>query len=230
MFPLPRLASPRCWAACLSRRPMKSAAVGFRAHSGWTALVAVSLSKGMPCVLARQRLHLVETFTYEFRQPFHTGEKLPLDEARAFISRIETEAKSLAYRAICELRKSLEAQGYRLTRCGLVLASGRALPSLPLILASHALIHTADGELFRGSLLHASARCGLATRSTKERELLSEASRTLRLKPNVLARRIAELGRPLGAPWSQDEKLASLVAWLALASRPLAGGRARSAA
>jgi hypothetical protein len=209
---------------------MKSAAIGFRAHSGWTALVAISLTKGMPCVLARQRLHLVETFTYEFRQPFHTGERMPLDEARAFISRIEAQAKSLAYSAICELQKSLEGQGYRLTRCGLVLASGRALPSLPQILASHALIHTADGELFRGSLLHASARCGLVTRSTKERELLSEASRTLRLKPNDLVRRIAELGRPLGAPWSRDEKLASLVAWLALASRPLAGGRARSAA
>jgi hypothetical protein len=209
---------------------MKSAALGFRAHSGWTALVAVSLTKGMPCVLARQRLQLVETFTYEFRQPYHTGEKLPLDEARAFISRVETKAKSLAYRAIRELQKTLQAQGYRLRRCGMVLASGRPLPNLPRILASHALIHTADGELFRGALLHASARCGFATKGTKERELLSEASRTLRLKPNDLTRRVAELGRPLGAPWSHDEKLASLVAWLALASRPSAGGRALRAA
>jgi hypothetical protein len=209
---------------------MKSAALGFRAHSGWTALVALSVSKGAPCVLTRQRLHLVETFTYEFRQPYHTGEKLPLDEARAFISRVETKAKSLAYRAIRELQKTLQAQGYRLTRCGLVLASGRPLSTLPRILASHALIHTADGELFRRALRHASARCGLATRSTKERELLSEASRTLRLKPDDLARHIAELGRPLGAPWSLDEKLASVVAWLALASKPSAGRRARSAA
>jgi hypothetical protein len=209
---------------------MKSAAIGFRAHSGWTALVALSVTQGVPAVLARQRLHLVETFTYEFRQPYHTGEKMPLEGARAFISRVETEAKSLAYRAIRELQKSLQAQGYRLTRCGLVLASARPLPQLPRILASHALIHTADGALFRRALLHASARSGLATRGTKERELLSEASRTLGLEPNDLARRIAALGRPLGAPWSQDEKLASLVAWLALASRPLAGTRARSTA
>ncbi len=197
---------------------MKSAALGFRAHSGWTALVALSVSKGAPCVLSRQRVHLVDTFTYAFRQPYHTAEKMPPAEGRAFISRVRTEARRLAYRAIHDLQRSLQAQGYRLMRCGLVLASGRPLPPLPQILASHALIHTADGELFRGALLHASARCDLVSATAKERELLSEASRILRLKPSDLTRRILELGRPLGAPWSQDEKSASLVAWLALAS------------
>jgi hypothetical protein len=198
---------------------LKSAALGFRAHSGWTALVAISVSKGAPYVLARERVHLVDAFTYEFRQPYHTAQKMPPAEGRAFISRVEIQARRLAYRAIHDLQSSLQAQGYRLTRCGLVLASGRPLPRLPQILASHALIHTADGELFRGALLHASARCGLACATAKERELPNEASRILRLKPNDLTRRILELGRPLGAPWSQDEKFASLVAWLALASR-----------
>jgi hypothetical protein len=199
---------------------VKSAALGFRAHSGWTAVVALSLTKGAPFVLARERVNLVETFTYEFRQPYHTAEKMPPDEGRAFISRVQSEARRLAYRAIRELMKSLRGQGYRLTRCGLVLASGRPLPRLPQILASHALIHTADGELFRGAILHAGARCGLKSASAKERELLSEASRILRFKPDDLTRRILELGRPLGAPWSHDEKFATLIAWLALVSRP----------
>jgi hypothetical protein len=205
---------------------LKSAALGFRAHSGWTALIALSVTKGEPQILARQRVHLVDTFTYKFRQPYHTAEKMPLDEARASISRVETQAKRLAYRAIRELQKNLETQGYWLTRCGVVTASGRPLPSLPQILASHAIIHTADGELFRRALLHASNRCGLANATVKERELLTEASRILQLKPDALTRRIAELGRPLGAPWTQDEKFASLVAWLALASPSLSLTRA----
>jgi hypothetical protein len=199
---------------------MKSAALGFRAHSGWTAVVALTVSKGAPRVLARQRIHLVETFTYRFRQPYHTAKEMPPDEARAFIASVQTQAESLAYRAIREVQESLLAQGYRLTRCGVVLASGRPLPKLPDILASHALIHTADGELFREALLQACARCGLLSKTDKERELLSEASRVLRRTPSVLTRRIADLGRPLGAPWSQDEKLASMIAWLALASKP----------
>ena len=198
---------------------MKSAALGFRAHSGWTVVVALSVSKGEPCVLARERLHLVETFTYKFRQPYHTAKRASADEGRAFIARVRAEARRLAYRAIHDLQSSLQEQGCELTRCGLVLASGRPLPPLPQILASHALIHTADGELFRGALLHASARCGLPSVAVKERELLSEASRVLRLKPNDLTRRIVELGRTLGPPWSQDEKFSALAAWLALASK-----------
>jgi len=199
---------------------MKHAAVGFRAHSGWTALIALAVNDGLPTVLARERIHLVETFTYEFRQPYHTAEKLPFAEGRAFVSRMQTEARRLAFNAIRKLKAELQEQGYALARCGLLLASGRPLPSLDRILVSHSLIHAADGELFREALLHASARCGLKPLAVKERELLDSASRTLGRKPDELTHHIAELGRPLGPPWSQDEKLASLVAWFAMSARP----------
>src|ERR1700733_1720386 len=201
---------------------VKTAALGFRAHSGWTALVALSVSKGVPRVLARRKVHLVEIFIYKFRQPYHTAKRLSPDEGRAFVAQIQAKARRLAYRAIRDLEVNLKAQGYRLTRCGLVLASGRPLPRLAQILASHALIHTADGELFRGALLHAGARCGLGRATVREKELLSEAGGVLRLKPNDLTQQIADLGREIGPPWSQDEKFASLAAWMTLASRPSA--------
>jgi hypothetical protein len=87
---------------------------------------------------------------------------------------------------------------------------------LDKVLASHALIHTADGELFREALLHASARCGLGDFRIKERELLDRAGQVLRLKGDDLMGRVTELGRSFGSPWSQDEKFATLAAWLAL--------------
>jgi len=194
----------------------KQAAVGFRVHSGWTALVAVSLEKSAPVVLARQRVHLVETFTYEFRQPYHTAEKMLDGQAREFISRMQAEARRLAHRAICDLQSDLQKQGLKLTRSGLLLASGRPLPELEKVLASHALIHTADGELFREALLHASARCGLGDFRIKEKELLNRAGQVFRLKSVDVMGRVTELGRPFGSPWSQDEKFAMLAAWLAL--------------
>ena len=196
----------------------KQAALGFRVHSGWAAVVAVCLDRGLPVVLARQRVHLVETFTYEFRQPYHTAEKMPQGQAREFISRMRTESRRLAYRAVQELESRTQEQGVKLTRCGLLLASGRPLPVLEKILASHALIHTADGELFREALLRASARRRLRDFTIKEKELLDRAGQVFRAKPNELMRRVTELGRPFGAPWSQDEKFATLAAWLALAA------------
>jgi hypothetical protein len=140
-------------------------------------------------------------------------------QARDFISRMQAEARRLAYRAIRELESRTQEQGVKLTRCGLLLASGRPLPGLEKILASHSLIHTADGELFREALLHASGSCGLQDFTIKEKELLDRAGQVFRAKPEALMRRVTELGRAFGAPWSQDEKFATLVAWMALASK-----------
>src|SRR6266852_876330 len=112
----------------------KQAAIGFRVHSGWAAAVAVCVEKGSPAVLARQRVHLVETFTYEFRQPYHTAEKMLAGQAREFISRVREEAKRLAHRAILGLQSDLQKQGIALKGCGLLLASGRPLPKLEKIL------------------------------------------------------------------------------------------------
>jgi hypothetical protein len=190
--------------------------VGFRVHSGWAAAVVVSVEKGEPVVLARRRLQLVDTFTYEFRQPYHTAEKMLMGQASEFIARMQGEARRLAYGAIKELASRTEEQGVKLTRCGLLLASGRALPELEKILASHALIHTADGEHFREALLHAGARCGLREFRIKERELLKSAEKVLALKSGAVMKRVTELGKPLGSPWSRDEKFAMVAAWVAL--------------
>ncbi len=151
---------------------MKQAAVGFRVHSGWSALVALSLENNAPVVLRRERVHLVETFIYKFRQPYHTAGRMPLEKARTFIDESLVEAKRLACSALRSTRKQLEDQGYELARGALLLASGRALPGLEGILQSHALIHTADGELFREALRCSSADCGLEMACIRERDLL----------------------------------------------------------
>src|SRR5271170_931034 len=190
---------------------MKRAAIGFRAHSGWTSLVAISLEENSPRVLLRQRPHLVKNFTYEFRQPYHSAEKISPAEGRSFVSFVRNEARSLAYQAIRSAQTSLREQGCEFTRAALLLASGRPLPALPQILASHALIHTADGELFREALLHASKRCGVETFTTKEGVLLETASQALGLRAEELPRRLIDIGGELGPPWAQDEKYSTLV-------------------
>jgi hypothetical protein len=195
---------------------MQPAAVGFRAHSGWASLVAISVDAGSPLVLLRQRPHLVKNFTYEFRQPYHTAEKKPITEARAFVSRVQTEARELACQAIQSVQKELQKQGYELRHCGLLLASGRNLPELAQILESHALIHTADGELFREALLYAYESCGLKAFTAKESELMDVASQAIHQPQQEITHRLAGMGSGLGPPWTQDEKFSALVAWLSL--------------
>jgi len=197
---------------------MWSAAVGFRPHSGWTALVAVAVDRGAPVVLLRERVQLVATFNYSFRQPYHTAARAGLEEGAAFIDQVEADASRLACDALRSVRDRLKKAGYRLMYAGLLQGSARPLPSLGKILAAHPLIHTADGELFRRSLAHAATRIKLRSLRVREKELLDLGAKTFRRRRNVLQRQLTELGRPLGALWSQDEKYAALVAWLALRS------------
>jgi|SRR5882672_9509780 len=197
---------------------MRPAALGFRVHSGWTSLIAVALENDEPIVLARQRPHLVATFSYTFRQPYHTAEKMDLAEARTFLQQQRREARKLALQAIHSAQTEAAEQGCKLTRAALLLASGRPLPELPKILASHSIIHTADGEFFREALLHACARAVVPIIKIKDRELVATASATFRQTPTELSRFITDLGKPLGSPWTQDEKSATLAAWLALAA------------
>jgi len=195
---------------------MKSAAVGFRVHSGWTSLVVVALEKGKPVVLARQRPHLVETFSYTFRQPYHTAEKMQLEAAEAFLNTQRGETRRMAVRAIRAAQADVAQQGYKITSAVLLMASGRPLPELAKILGSHSLIHTADGEFFRQALMHACAQCKLAVAAIKERELVTEGAAALHCRPAALAKSVSLLGKPLGPPWTQDEKFATLAAWLAV--------------
>jgi hypothetical protein len=170
----------------------------------------------MPAILARQRLQLVNTFSYKYRQPYHTAGKMRGTEAARFVSQIRQEAATLACRSLRAVKADLGKQGYQLECGGLLLASGRALPDLEKILQSHALIHTADGELFRDAVRSACARCDVKLRSVKERELLKQCADFFSTSVPQLLHRVTQIGRSLGAPWSQDEKFATLASWLVL--------------
>jgi len=196
---------------------MKKAAVGFRVHSGWSAMVVVYLEKDEAVVLRRARVRLVKTFSYAYRQPYHTAEKMELGEAGEFVAGVREEAGELTLVALRGMRDELKELGWKLDRGALLLAAGRELPEFARILSSHALIHTADGELFREAIRGACGRCGLRVTGIKERELVERCAEELSVKPAVLLRRVTEMGREFGAPWTQDEKFAVLGAWLALA-------------
>jgi hypothetical protein len=190
-------------------------ALGFRSHSGWAALVAVAGPAMEPAVVVRRRVELSRKTP---RQPFHAAEGRPFAAAEALIRRATDEATTLAERGVEAAIAQLRAAGHEPVAGGLLLAAGRPLPGLRDVLASHALIHAAEGELFRDVLRQASRRYGLRVTEVREKDLEEQAARSLKRSPAELARRLAEWGKALGPPWTQDEKRAALVAWLALGS------------
>ncbi|MGH9728330.1 MAG: hypothetical protein ACRD33_02715 [Candidatus Acidiferrales bacterium] len=149
-------------------------------------------------------------------QPYHAARNLAPREAEHFIARVIEAADRAAIKSIDALNEDLRSQGKKVVACGIVLASGRALPALDATLKSHALVHAAEGELYRAAITHAAKHHGWKIVTVKEKELHALAAKRLRIPAEKSKLRITEMGRAVGSPWSADEKSATLVAWLSL--------------
>lgn len=193
---------------------MANAALGLRAHSGWAALVVLAGPPESPAVAVRRRIELAGPGIP--KQPYHAAENLRLEKAKEMIRHCVRGSRHLARQAFRETIADVRREGHVVVACGQLLASGRPLPGLAAVLASHALIHTADGEHFRDAIAHAAARQNLRIASVREKEIWARASKDLEIPIAELERRIHALGKVIGPPWAEDQKLAALVAWMAL--------------
>jgi hypothetical protein len=191
---------------------MKNAVFGIRVHSGWAALVCVSGGLASVSVVDRRRIVIIKPAMKGAKQPYHFAEMLSLKEAERHIQKCAAISQRLALNAVSEMLEAVTARGYRVVGCALLLASGRALPSLPRILASHALIHTAEGEFFRNIVSDACEACHIPVMAFRERELDERANATFGNRAPSVRRHISELGKTVGSPWTQDEKTAALAA------------------
>jgi hypothetical protein len=195
-------------------RPDGPIALGFRAHSGWAVVVAVSGTPAHPNVGERRRIEIADGAIPGSKQPFHAAENLDLVQAEALIRRCRERSEALATAAIRALAAQL---GEAPIGSGLVAGSGRPLPGLEAILRSHALLHTAEGEFYRDVIAQASEACKFPVKRIAEREIWERGAALFHQPSDALRRQVDALARSLGPPWRQDEKLAALAAWIALA-------------
>ena len=195
---------------------MKRAAIGIRVHSGWGALLAVSGKPGALEVIGRRRIVITDPKIHGANQPYHFAQKQGLREAEKYLANCAAVSERLAAAAIRNVVQDLHGREYRVAGSAILLASGRPLPSLSEILASHALIHTAEGEFFRRAFRIACERLGIPVTGFRERELEVRAETVFGRATAGLQREIANLGRALGPPWTKDQKTAALAALMAL--------------
>jgi hypothetical protein len=198
---------------------LKRAALGFRSHSGWAALVALTGSSAAPAVILRRRLEIADPHISGSKQPFHAAEPMKFEDAESYIRRCTESTQSLADAAVRDAVAEMSAMGLRVAGSCVLQGSGRPTGDLAKILSAHPLIHTAEGEFFRNALKQACESAGLMFLSVRERELVDHAAAVLKIPVPELERRTTELGKGIGPPWTQDQKLSAIAAWLVLADR-----------
>lgn len=185
--------------------------VGFSDHSGWAVLAVVSGEPQAARLLFRRRVQLCPENLP--RQAYHAVAEngTPI----AIISEVVQAATEMAAKAIADAIAETNGE----LSAGAIAMGRTAVPKeFTKILASHTLLHGAEGELYRDVLNDAAGAAGLRIVRYLNNEVRSEAAVAIGWPLETLEVKLAEMGKLAGPPWTKDEKDATAAACLALAT------------
>jgi hypothetical protein len=134
---------------------------------------------------------------------FHRGlhYELPVAAVERNLKAVRAEAERSARASIRELTALLRKAGHDPVGCAIV-GAARATPldDVAAILRSHALIHAAEGDLYRQALAAGAEAAGLRLAMVRARDL------------DTAGGGLAAMGREAGPPWSKDYRLGAAAA------------------
>jgi hypothetical protein len=192
-------------------------ALGFKAHSGWAALVTVGTENGGLELIERRRVELVEDNAEWAKQPYHAAEGLSSSEARMIVKRGVESAHRLALREMRAAVNRISQFGYNLSGCAVLMGAPMPEWTVDQILAVHFRMHKAEGVLFRDALAKAVQTCKLRLVAIPEKTILEYAQKELGMSASNLQKKLVALGKTAGPPWAKDQRDAALAAIVALA-------------
>ena len=152
-----------------------------------------------PRIELRERIQLLGDAE---RFVFHRAAEMKLDDAKAFVAQVRREGRAAAVRALRQVVAERELAG-----CAIV-AGAAEMPPLAQVVASHPMIHTAEGLFHRDVLRAAAEAMGLSVRIVTPKSLDPKSAQ------------LAAVGRAVGKPWNNDVKLGTLAAWKVLGPAP----------
>jgi hypothetical protein len=170
-----------------------------------------------PAILFRGRADLSDPSERVRKNAYQASRALEPAAAAELIEAAERIAAEQAATALERTVRQAADEGSLLHSCAVVVgASGQ--PRLESILASHALAHAAEGRLYQGALLQGAESCGLKAIAVPKKSIWEQGAAALGVAQAELRQWIDELRREVGPPWAEDQKLAALAAWIALAA------------
>ena len=191
------------------------AAVGFRAKTGWAAVVLLESTADGPRVLDSRRIELCDPAEPDSRQPYHAGFGT-FNEDDAEVKRLVRGVRRFASRAMKRLLDEYSAASGPL-RGGAVVAGSDVDPMK--IANLHMRAHALEGRLYRDVVEEGLAAAGLGCELLLERDLYRRAAERLGLRESALKKTVTELGRGVAGGWRAENKAAALAAWVVLQSR-----------
>jgi len=189
-------------------------ALGLKPHTGWAIAVLAGGDAERPTVLHRERVELCPDHLP--RAPYHHAhfEELDLDATAPMVAEVEASVAEATAAVLAALAAAAEGHG-RLRAVGLV-GHPNDVPPLEQVMASHMLLHVAEGELYRNALDEAARERGLVVAMVSPKRPVADAAFEVGLSEEQLERTLKGLRADLGAPWQADHRAATAAALAAL--------------
>ena len=174
-------------------------ALGFRTHTGWAVLCAVRAGSP-PTLVTRTRVQLCPSAV-----PADVYHAAASD--RDHLAKAEKLVALVVAKSVKQTRAAIRAAAEDVVAIALV-NEPRDLPALGRILGSHALIHSAEGDMYREVVAEAGEAEGVPVFHFSATDRKAAPHQDL----------LRTFGEAVGTPWQREHKEAALAAVMALES------------
>jgi hypothetical protein len=192
---------------------------------GWAAAVGITLVDGAPQLVHSSIIATAPDGDRIAKEPYHVAAgwdgltRVPPhpDPASAVAQGRKTQER-MASKAIADIVAELKAKKLKVAAGAVLATRGLQSYSLEEALSHHAHVHVAEGMAVRDAVRFALKANKIPSREFDQKSLYLEGAKALKLTEARLKQRLTEL-KDTAKPWTQDQKLCALAAWLALIDR-----------
>lgn len=187
-------------------------------HAGWAYVVCVATPDGVPAVVERRRVTLIDaglpTLPYH-----HESLAMRVDEANALIARVRRSIAACTSRALRRIVADL-APTYPVVALAIREPPFAELPdTVATVRQSYPLQCAADGMMYQLALCRAARDVGLEVHQCRRGEENARAAAQLGVEADDIESFVSGAGRPPGPPWTQEHRRAYAAAIAVLAAR-----------
>ena len=188
-----------------------TAVLGVADHSGWAVCVTVAASRGLPVVVDRRRVELIEPGVPS--QPYHHETVgIPLPDAEKLVVRVRDSVMRTTLAGLSQLRDELQPS-YTIVAMTL---RNPPLAYVPVTVAeahkSYPVMCRADAMMYHDALCTAARRLSIALELHDRGEEVVRAADRFGVSVEELEHFLHTTGQRLGPPWRQEHRLAAAAA------------------
>jgi len=195
-----------------------NAVLGVADHNGWAVCVTVAASRGVPVVVDRRRVELVEPGIPS--QPYHHETlRMPPAEGERLVARVRESVLRTTFERLKELRDELQPP-YS------IVAMTLRVPPLSFVPVTVADAHQsynvtcrADGMMYHDALSIAARRLKIDVQLHDRGEEVARAAGRLDVSVEDLEQFLQRSGEAVGRPWQKEHRLAAAAAIGVLSAR-----------